>query len=215
MSDIKNLETRIAQLEELVTRQSNIITKTGEQLLSLQVAQTSAKLAAFNPNSLTGGEVKKTSKFQPTAGPEDEDYATNEDLVQLVGELQGQFDLLEERSIRRLINSTKTSGSNLAPLSNPNGEEPPLDLYPKDIEALKNIDDLSLIKLAKFYELLPPTQEERAKFEEYLEGKTTENPEFQEHEVKVEDYSKEDLIEAFDNLARFLGVSLRRGEDAW
>lgn len=215
MTTTQDLETRIQQLEELVSRQSKLLTKTGEQVLSLQVAQTGSKLAAFNPHSLSGSDqVKKTSKFQPTSGPESEDFATNEDLVQLVGELQGQFDLLEERSIRRLINSTKQPGENLAPLLNPDGEEPPLELYPKDLDELKSIEDLKLIKLAKFYELLPPTQEERSKFEEYLEGKG-ENPQLQEIEIKVEDYSKEDLTEAFDNVARFLGVKLRRGENAW
>ncbi|KAH3679680.1 hypothetical protein WICMUC_000820 [Wickerhamomyces mucosus] len=215
MSSIEELQIKIKALEELVAKQTKLISRTGEQVLNLQVQSTSDKVARFNPYSLTGEQpIKKPSKFSKHESTED--YATNEDLVQLVGELQGQLDLIEERSIRRLINSNKKPSDNLAPLFNHDGEEPDLSLYPKDIEALIKIEDINLIKLARFYELLPPTQEERSKFEEYLEGKR-ENPDLEEveKEIKIDDYSKEELIEAFDRLARFIGVDARRGEDVW
>ncbi|CDR39362.1 CYFA0S03e02520g1_1 [Cyberlindnera fabianii] len=207
MSDVESLTKQIEELKLVVKKQSDLLTKTGEQVLRLQVSSTRGKIDAFDPSSVGGTPKQRRGKQLDTS-----DFATNEDLVQLVGELQGQLDVLEERAIRRLVNSKKTETELLAPLLSAYGEEPPLELFPRDIAAFEKIGDEDLVKLARFYELLPPTAEERAKFEEFVEGKDSQPAEV---EVTASSFSKDELIEAFDTLSRFLGLSVRRGDDTW
>jgi len=206
---VEQLTQQVSELSLLVKKQSQLLTKTGEQVLNLQVKSQREGVENFDPKSLSGkaSQRKKTPTFDTT------DFATNEDLVQLVGELQGQLEVIEERSIRRLVNSQKKQGEVLAPQLNNDGEEPPFELYPKDIDAFSKIDDSTLVQLSRFYEVLPPTEEERAKFEDFVEGKS----EKLDTDVKVDAsaYSKDDLDEAFDKLARTLGLSVRRTVEAW
>lgn len=199
---VESLREQMEELALLVKKQSELLTKTGQQVLTLQVDNTKSKMANFNP---------KNSKHQSSV--DTSDFATNEDLVQLVGELQGQLELLEERSIRRLINSQKKQGEVLAPLLNHDGDEPPVEIFPGNLYAFEKLGDEELVQLARFYELLPATEAERAKFDEFVEGKS-ETPDL-DVAVKAADFSKDDLTEAFDKLSRFLGLSIRRGQDAW
>lgn len=200
---VESLTEQLKELALLVKKQNEVISKTGEQVLTLQVENTKTRVGHFGS--------KPSAKRSPSI--DTSDFATNEDLVQLVGELQGQLDVLEERSIRRLINSKKTGNELLAPLLNQDGEEPPVELFPGTLAEFKDLSDEDLVKLARFYELLPPTAAERAKFEEFVE---TENAaEVETVEVKPSDFSSEDLIDAYDKLSRFLGLTFRRGEDAW
>ncbi len=206
---VEQLTQQVNELSLLVKKQSQLLTKTGEQVLHLQVKSQREGVEDFDPKSLSGkaSQRRKAPNFDTT------DFATNEDIVQLVGELQGQLEVIEERSIRRLVNSQKKTGDVLAPQLNNDGEEPPLELYPKDIEAFTKINDETLVQLARFYEVLPPTEEERAKFEDFVEGKSDNL----EAEVKIDAsrYSKDDLNEAFDKLARTLGLNVRRTVEAW
>lgn len=208
MSEVESLKQQVADLAALVKKQSQLLTKTGQQVLSLQVESTKHKVSDFNPKNLSGAP---RSRHQPSV--DTTDFATNEDLVQLVGELQGQLEVLEERGIRRLINSQKKAGEVLAPLLNQDGEEPSFELFPGTLAEFEKLNDEDLVKLARFYELLPPTAAERAKFEEFIEGKS-DSPDA-DVVVKPSDFSKDDLVEAYDKLARFLGLSFRRGDDAW
>lgn len=189
---VEQLTQQINDLSLLVKKQSQLLTKTGEQVLTLQVR---AQRESDNEPKSLSGKVSQRRK-QPTF--DTTDFATNDDLVQLVGELQGQLEVIEERSIRRLVNSQKKEGDVLAPQLNSDGEEPPLELYPKDIEAFTKINDSDLVKLARFYEVLAPTQEEKAKFEDFVEGKS----EKLDTEVAVDPslYSQDDLNDAFDKL---------------
>jgi hypothetical protein len=205
--NVETLRTQLEELSLLVKKQSELLTKTGQQVLTLQVENTKNKVASFNPKNVS----RASSKHQPTI--DTTDFVTNEDLVQLVGELQGQLDVLEERSIRRLINSQKKSGEILAPLLNHDGEEPSVELFPRDLDAFEKLNNEDLVQLARFYELLPPTAEERAKFDEFVEG-TSETPDV-DVTIKASDFSNDDLVEAYDKLSRFLGLKFRRGEDAW
>lgn len=205
MSTVEELTQKVEELSILAKKQSDLLAKTGEQVLSLQVQNQKTRVSEF------GSFRKSKSSFPQHI--DTSDFATNEDLVQLVGELEGQLEILEERSIRRLINSKKKEGETLAPVLNHNGEEPDLSRYPKDIAAFEKIDDETLVNLARFYQLLPPTKEERAKFEELIEAG---DPKLEiSVDVKPSDFTEDILIDAFDDLARFLGLPSRRGADAW
>lgn len=210
MSSVEELTKQVEELSLIVKKQQTLLQKTGQQVLSLQVDAQKKRVEDFEPTSLSGKgkTTKRVSALEST------DFATNEDLVQLVGELQGQLEILEERSIRRLINSQKKDTENLALVLNHDGEQPPLELFPSNIEEFTKIKDEELVQLARFYELLPPTAEERAQFEDFVEGKT-ESPENPDLKITAASYTKEDLVEAFDSIARFIGVKVRRGVDAW
>lgn len=205
MSTVEELTQKVADLTILVQKQSQLLSKTGQQVLTLQVDAQRQRVSDFDPK---GG--KPTRSTVDTS-----DFATNEDIVQLVGELQGQLDILEERSMRRLINSKKGKTEVLALIPNHDGEEPNLEFFPRDIEAFSKIDDNTLVKLARFYEKLPPTKEERAQFEDFVEGKIEKVPDQDDIQVDASSYSPDELIEAFDNVARFIGLDIRRGVDAW
>ncbi|QLL33478.1 hypothetical protein HG536_0E03890 [Torulaspora globosa] len=209
-SELELLKQQVAELQELVKRQSLIISKTGQNVLELQVARQKAGVEAFGkaPASKSGSQVEAA------------DYATNEDLVQLVGELQGQLENIEERSIRRLVNSTKSDPKDLiSPLPNSDAEIPAEGFFPRSLEEFERISDTALYKLAKFYELLPPSLKEQEQFEDYLEGKVEEFhiSEIKDEEVEKElkKYSSDQLEDVFNDVARYLGLKLRRGTSTW
>ena len=144
------------------------------------------------------------------------------DRVQLVGELQGQLDSIEERSVRRLVNSTKGEKKDyLAPLPNADGEIPSVTegFFPRALEDFESISDINLFKLAKYYELLPPSLKEKEKFEDYLEGKLENfhinDMSDEDVEKELKEFSQDQLTETFNDVARYLGVRSRRGTDIW
>lgn len=209
-SELELLKQQVAELQELVKRQSLIISKTGQNVLELQVAKQKAGVEAFGK--------APSSKSQL----EGADYATNEDLVQLVGELQGQLEAIEERSIRRLVNSTKSDPKDLiSPLPNSDAEIPVVGegFFPRSLEEFEKISDVALYKLAKFYELLPPSLKEQEQFEDYLEGKVEEFhiSEIKDEEVEKElkKYSSDQLEDVFNDVARYLGLKVRKGTSTW
>lgn len=87
------------------------------------------------------------------------------------------------------------------------------------MKEFKDIPDLKLVRLAKFYERLPPTLKEQEDFENFLEGKveafhineTTD----EEISKELEKFSKDELDDAFNDVACYLGLSLRRGTEIW
>ncbi|CCH40853.1 hypothetical protein BN7_387 [Wickerhamomyces ciferrii] len=208
---VEELTNQVNDLTLLVKKQSQLLSKTGEQVLSLQVKSQKESIDNFDPKSLRGSSSRVSKKIPQL---DTTDFATNEDLVELVGELQGQLDVIEERSIRRLVNSHKKSTDILAPQLNHDGEEPPLEIYPKNVEEFTKISDSNLVQLARFYEALPPTEAEKREFEAFVEGKSDK---VQESSIKVDasSYSKDDLDEAFDKVARLLGLPVRRTVEAW
>lgn len=212
-SDLDLLRQQVAELQELVKRQSLIISKTGQNVLELQVSKQKSDVNAFGKPSASKSSVAQL---------ETADLATNEDLVQLVGELQGQLDTIEERSVRRLANSIKTDPKDLlSPLPNADAEIPVIgeSLFPKSLKEFEEISNVALFKLAKFYELLPPSLKEQEKFEDFLEGKVedfhiSEIPD-EEVEKELKKYSSDQLDDVFNDVARYLGLRLRRGTAAW
>ncbi|AAS51274.1 ACR047Cp [Eremothecium gossypii ATCC 10895] len=212
MSD-EALKKQVEELQALVKRQSVLITKTGQSVLELQVSKQKHDMANLDEKFLPKGGA---GKFDTT------DFATNEDLVQLVGELQGQLDTMEERSVRRLVNSTKSEEKDfLAPLPNADGEIPDVKdgVFPLTLGDFESLDNVKLYKLAKFYELLPPTLREQEKFEEFLEGKVenfhiSETPDA-DIEAEVKRLTEEQLNDIFNDIARYLGLRSRRGTSVW
>lgn len=213
--ELELLKTQVAELQELVRRQSLLISKTGQNVLELQVSKQRADVDSFGNKASSGSKVSNSQV-------ENADLATNEDLVQLVGELQGQLDTIEERSIRRLANSTKTENKEfLSPLPNADGEIllAEANLFPHTLKDFEDVSDISLFKLAKFYELLPPSLKEQEAFEDFLEGKVQDFhiDEIPDEEVQKElkNYSSDQLEDIFNDLARYLGLKLRRGTATW
>lgn len=215
MSDeLKKLKSQVEDLQELVKKQNLLISKTGQSVLELQVAKQRADVEDLDSKFVAAKSGK--SHIDTT------DLATNDDLVQLVGELQGQLDSMEERSIRRLVNSTKTEKKEyLAPLPNADGEIPTVSdgFFPRSLEDFETLSNVNLFKLAKFYELLPPSLKEQEKFEDFLEGKVENfhinDATDEEIEAELKNYSEDQLTDIFNDVARYLGVRTRKGTDIW
>lgn len=214
-SELDLLRQQVAELQELVKRQSLVISKTGQNVLELQVSKQRSDVNAFGSSKSTTSKVN-TSQLEPA------DFATNEDLVQLVGELQGQLDIIEERSVRRLANASKVDPRDiLSPLPNADAELPAVadGMFPRTLGDFQEISRISLFKLAKFYELLPPSLKEQEQFEDFLEGKVEDFhiSEIADEEVEKElkKYSASQVEDIFNDLARYLGLKLRRGTATW
>ena len=77
-SELELLKTQVAELQELVRRQSLLISKTGQNVLELQVSKQRADVDSFGSKPSSGSKVNNSQV-------ENADLATNEDLVQLVG----------------------------------------------------------------------------------------------------------------------------------
>lgn len=212
-NELDILKQQVAELQELVKRQSLIISKTGQNVLELQVSKQRSDVNSFGKPAATKSSVAQL---------ESADYATNEDLVQLVGELQGQLETIEERSIRRLVNYSKTDSKDLlSPLPNADAEIPVVGdgLFPRSLGDFENLSNVALFRLAKFYELMPPSLKEQEHFENFLEGKVEEFhiSELKDEEVKkeLEKYSSDQLEDIFNDVARYLGLKVRRGTATW
>ncbi|KAG7763690.1 hypothetical protein KL946_003791 [Ogataea haglerorum] len=212
MSSLEELKNEVDQLKELVARQSKVIGRTGEQLLRFQVRQTDREL-----NSIDVPRVGTDSTTSKHGQIDTSEFATNDDIVQLVGELQGQLNILEQRSLRRTINSGLSKDTDLiAPVLNSDGDEPPDTIFPKTLKQFRELSDDSVLALCHFYELLPPTLEEEAKLRAFMEGKIkSPNVDPSEFKPSSVDYSKEVLDSLYDDLARFLGLKFRKTEHAW
>uniref|UniRef100_A0A0L0P678 Uncharacterized protein n=1 Tax=Candidozyma auris TaxID=498019 RepID=A0A0L0P678_CANAR len=203
---IEELNKRVDELTDLVKRQSEVIAKTGKQMMEYQVKDVKARMASLNSE-------------QPKI--DTDEFATNDDLVQLVTELQGQLDYLEDRNVKRVYNShiatDADSSTPIAPLTNKDGEHPP-DFYPKTLGELRDIDAASLLQLCEFFELIvennnPEDIAELMKLEKLSKEELDRliNPKPKTLEEKLKGLKKEDEVELFDELARFLGVRIRRG----
>lgn len=203
----EDLATQVAELTALVNKQSQMIAQTGKQVLELQMKDIKTKMATMDA---------KPDKIDT------EDFVTNEDIVQLVGELQGQLDHMEDRNIKRICNSAITASSEpttpIAPLSTRDGEPAP-PLFPQTVNALVNLLPVHLLELCDYYELIEPSEPEDLsgllKEEQLLleEAQQLFAPQKQDilAEERVQQFTQNDLHEIFDEFARFIGVRIRRG----
>lgn len=211
--EFEHLQEQIKELQLLVQKQNKVISKTGQQLIEFQVK---SQKQAFH--SLPDPLKKSHSALDPS------EFASNEDLVQLVGELQLQLDTLEKRNILRIVNSAKTEDEDIiAPLTNQDGEEPSKETkFPTTLKNFKQLTDVDLYRLAKFYELVPAADSETEKLDDYLAGKIEDyniTEDVSEPAIKKEMEknftSSSDLDDLFNELARYLGLRVRKGDSAW
>lgn len=210
-TSIEDLQEQINDLKSQVVKQRAIIAKTAQQMLSMQVKDTKQHMDSI-PDPLGLGGAGGAAAAVDTA-----DFATNEDLVQLVGELQGQLNLLEQKSVLRTVNSHQHRDSDvLLALPNLDGDMPASEVFPHSVAEFVNLGDDVVVQLCKFYQLLPPTLEERARMQAFVEGKiaSPNEPLNGDYEPPADDYPPETLAELFVELANFIGVShIKKRED--
>ncbi|CCD24035.1 Mrp8p NDAI_0C03750 [Naumovozyma dairenensis CBS 421] len=213
-TELEQLKKKVNDLEALVKKQTLLISTTGKNVMQLQLNQQRNDVQKFDE---TFNAKNNVPPIDPT------DFATNGDLVELVAELQGELNRIEERSIRRVVNSTKLDGNDtLAPMPNPDGEIPSLeqkDWFPISLSDFENIPDVKLYKLAKFYERLPEKVKEEEDYENLLkrQNETVQINDLDEKEImkELKKFSEEEINEMFNEVARFLGVRSRRGTNIW
>lgn len=233
---VEELTAKVNALAEKVKKQAQLLTSTGQQVLDLQLHSTKSKFADLpNPQDVLkeaglapiprdeDARVQPPRQHQPRQTQPQEydvidseaDYATNEDIMQLVGELQGQLELLEERSIRRSINLTLSSDeARLAPLPDTDGSEPSKDTFPQTLGEFKKLSNSRILELCSFYQLLPPTEQDNQQISDFLTDKI-QQLNFDNSTAKTSDYSEAELDEFHDKLARYLGIQHRRVAGAW
>lgn len=215
---LEQLHDKVQSLSKVVEMQSQLIAKTGKQLMDIQVKDVK--------NKMNVDTEKSSSK---TGNVDMDDYATNEDIIQLVGELQGQLDMLEDRNIRRTINSHLSSDDKsglIAPIANKDGDEPAEDVFPVNIGGLLKLSKYEIVQLCEFYELVIP-MDQQEHLRDFLESNNemvdmegakrllevgADNATLKE---RVDAYSEKQIDELFNLLTRFIGVRTRRGESAW
>ena len=209
MTELQSLKKRLDALEILVRKQNVLIGKTGQGMLAMQLDKQKSDLSHM-PGSVT----------EPAAGSAH--AATDEDLVQLVAELQGELNNIEERSIRRMANAGKSSAKEaIAPMLNADGDVPLQtdEWFPKTVGDFESISTTNLFRLAKFYERMPLSGKEQEKYEQYLDGKiesmkVTDSTD-EDIAAEMKNYSPDQIDDIFNDLARYLGLPARRGVHEW
>jgi hypothetical protein len=85
------------------------------------------------------------------------------------------------------------------------------DGFPKNLKQFKDLDADGIESLSRYYELLPPDDDEINELLANI-GATRE-----EIDVKApsKEYTREQIDDQFDVLARFLGLRVRRAKGAW
>ncbi|CDO92634.1 unnamed protein product [Kluyveromyces dobzhanskii CBS 2104] len=217
MSDeVAKLRNQVLELQGLVKRQSAMLAKTGQSIIELQIAQQKNEIRDLN--------IERKPQTPATLHSEDEEtsaFATNSDLEQLVGELQGQLDFLEERSIRRVANNNKISPTDaIGALPNADGDLP-VDLkvpLPETLQEFIDINDTDLCRVADFYGVLPIPQSDLESITEALlkdEEVSMEKYTVDTEADRIKKYSKEEMDVIFDTVARYLGLNDRRTKNTW
>lgn len=202
------LQQQVDELKKQVFKQKKVLMDTAQQLLALQLKKSREELAAIpNPDALKAGDANK-SKTGSSDSIDTSDFATNEDLVQIVGELQGQLTLLDQRSQNRVANSMlHEDKETIEPIPNADGVPAPKKIYPATVKDYKSMDGDQLIELCAYYELLPATAEDEARMKAFMAGKIkSPNVPASEFKPKAEDYSKEALEKLKEDLRKFLGM---------
>lgn len=224
MSDatIESLQKQVDFLTLQVQKNTQTLLKTGQKVLEHEVNYEKAKLQGGNP---------RTTRAAADADDKEDEPVKGEDLVELVTELQTQLDLLDARSTRRSANAFKTNdGDYIAPLPNNEGEIPGVvaaadddntsaeaDGFPATLGQLKSLSDAAIERWLRYYELLPPDEAELKELfgEEVVNSTSSEVREAVAAVIEKPPLSKQELDAQFDDLARFLGLRVRRSPSAW
>lgn len=205
MSDltIEQLNDKITNLTGIVEKQSALIGKTGQQLVEMQI------------KGVKKGISDMDNKSQPAKADDIDlsDYVTNDDIVQLVGELQGQLDGLEDRVTNRILNSKLVSDKEdgkICPLTNKDGELPPSDIFPKTVKEFKLLSKENISSLAEFYELVVVNESGLTKVLEESNVKSVEeaNALLEKENKNRSSYTEEDIKVLYQDLSRYLGLVL-------
>jgi hypothetical protein len=218
---IEGLQEEINVLREQLKKNTKVVLNTGEQLLSMQLEKQRSGLANLDikssntqPANVSGPSSTGASTAVTAAtAPTEDAPLTQADVVELVEELQGQLDMLDERSIRRTANAFVAQDTDaIAPLPGRDGQAPTVeDGFPKNLKQFKELDADGIESLSRYYELLPPDDDEINELLANI-GATRE-----EIDVKApsKEYTREQIDDQFDVLARFLGLRVRRAKGAW
>ncbi|KAF5092456.1 hypothetical protein D0Z00_004577 [Geotrichum galactomycetum] len=226
MSDptIETLQKQVDFLTLQVQKNTKTLLKTGQKVLEYEVNNEKAKLH--------GGNTKQSTAAGGGGEDEEDEPVKGQDLVELVTELQTQLDLLDTKSIRRNANGFKTNDDEyIAPLPNNEGEIPPVvavddddntpanttDGFPATLGQLKALSDAVVERWLRYYELLPPDEAELKELfgDEIVNSTSSEVREAVAAATAKKQLSKQELDAQFDDLARFLGLRVRRSPAAW
>lgn len=171
-------KAEIAALKAQVKKLQTMLLATGQQVMQLQVELRKLKIDDI------GNKAQELQTLVPGSAPRPSEYVTESDLNDMVVELQGQFNILDEKSIKRSLNSASTNA--LASVPNADGEHSPT--FPKTIAELQSLSREALFAEWAFLELMPGVE----KIEDILTPNEAENS-------KV-------LAELYDSFAAFIGV---------
>ncbi|CAN3363247.1 hypothetical protein DICA3_E07558 [Diutina catenulata] len=151
-----DLQKQIDDLRAIVDKQGKLLATTGQQMLALQVNDVKTRMKSIDDVSASIRGAAHAAGA-PSSELDLSDYVTNEDLIQMVGELQGQLDGIEDRAIRRLANSHSDT---ILPLSNREGDEPTEESlgfpFPATVAEFAALPKIDVIQLAIFYEIIVP-----------------------------------------------------------
>jgi hypothetical protein len=234
MSDltIESLQKQVDFLTLQVQKNTKTLLKTGQKVLEYEVNNEKAKLYGENPSTKRAAATA-TADGEEEEEDEDDEPVKGQDLVELVTELQTQLDLLDTKSIRRSANAFKTNDDDyIAPLPNNEGEIPPVlatdaaddntpaektDGFPATLGQLKALSNAAVERWLRYYELLPPDEAELKELfgDEIVNSASSEVREAVAAATAKKQLSKQELDAQFDDLARFLGLRVRRSSSAW
>lgn len=212
-----DIKEQLARLTNQVQKNSKAIAQTGQLVLDLQlqdqrrdIAELSLKDTELKQDAgLLNSNQDKASKKEPQS-----DAITQDDIVELVNELQGQLDILDERSVRRTSNAFVADDKDLiAPIPGRDGQYPSdAEKFPRNLREFKDLDDVTLEYWLRWYELLPPDETELAQIFGNL---GTSMEELGIEKPKTKELSQEEADERYDTLARFIGLRNRRTPGVW
>jgi hypothetical protein len=209
---LKSLQEEIEVLKLQLKKTTHLVAETGTQLLALQVEKNRGNLENLRVN--TSASPKPVSQLIEE-DPELANALTSEDVVDLVAELQGQLDILDERSVRRTANAFCTEDSQpIAPLPGRDGELPEeSENFPRTLQEFKELPPERLQYWLKWYEILPPDEEEMKEILKRV-GTSIEEVGYQAENDKQE-LSPQELDAYFDDFARFMGLRTRKSANVW
>lgn len=180
MEQKRDLEKEVTVLKAQVKKLQTMLLATGQQLMQLQMEQRRSKIDDL------GAKAQELRQLAPDAAPRQSEYVTESDLNDMVVELQGQFNILDEKSIKRALNSQ--TKSDLVPLPNVDGEYSPT--FPATLQALQTLSREQLFKEWNFLELMPNVES----LDDIL------NKDNEKENQKV-------LDELYDSFSSFIGVN--------
>lgn len=189
---MSDLEQEVKKLQEQVKKLQVLLASTGQQVMQLQVENRKNRLGDLD------AKTKDLQSMVPAAAPAEKprasEYVVESDLTDMAMELQGQLTLIEERNVRRILNSR--SKSVLTPLPNSDGEYSPN--FPKTVADVQTLSPTALFEQWNFFEMIGDS------LEDLLEPETTPN---------AKDGNARVLQEIYESFAKYIGIN--PAEYAW